>query len=132
LKTSSVAAHILIIEDNDMSFVLADYLLRQTGYSTGRAADGNDGIRAALENTADLILCDLDLPGMDGREVLNALRANGAWRAVPVLAFTGDSTWTDQGVLLASGFAGCVLKPPDPRTFAATVGQHLAPQLRAV
>ena len=126
-----MAAHILIIEDNDMSFVLADYLLRQKGYSTTRAVDGRAGVQAALENPVDLILCDLDLPVMDGYEVIRALRANSAWRPVPVLAFTGDSPGKDHSSVLAAGFAAYVFKPPDPQTFVATIAQYIAPQERA-
>jgi two-component system cell cycle response regulator DivK len=126
-----VAAHILIIEDNDMSFALADYLLRQAGYSIARAADGGAGVRAALENRADLILCDLDLPVMNGFEVLDALRADAGWRAVPLLAFTGDSAERAQSEVLAAGFTGYVFKPVDPQTFVATLAHHVAPELRA-
>jgi len=127
-----MAAHILIIEDNDMSFVLADYLLRQAGYSTSRAADGVAGVQAALENVADLILCDLDLPLMDGYQVASTLRETSGWRQVPVLAFTGDSTAHPQKEALAreAGFAGLVFKPVDARTFSATVAQHVAPVVR--
>jgi CheY-like chemotaxis protein len=123
-----MTARILIIEDNDMSYVLAEYLLRQRGYSTMRAVDGSAGVQAALENPVDLILCDLDLPVMDGYEVLGALRANNDWRPVPVLAFTGDSPGKDQSSVLEAGFAAYVFKPPDPRTFAATIAQYIAPQ----
>jgi CheY-like chemotaxis protein len=125
-----MTARILIIEDNDMSFVLADYLLRQKGYSTARAADGSAGVQAALENQVDLILCDLDLPVMDGYQVLGTLRANSAWAPVPVLAFTGDSREKDHSSVLAAGFTAYVFKPPDPRTFAATIAQYIAPQER--
>lgn len=121
-----MTARILIIEDNDMSFVLADYLLRQKGYFTLRARDGREGVQAALQNPVDLILCDLDLPEMDGYAVLAALRANDAWTAVPVLAFTGDSPEKDQAPI-AAGFTACVFKPPDPRTFASTIAEHLSP-----
>lgn len=126
-----MAAHILIVEDNDMSFVLAEYLLRQAGYSAARAADGRTGVRVALENRADLILCDLDLPVMDGYEVLRALRANPSWRPVPLLAFTGDSPGQDQRDVLAAGFAGYILKPADPQTFVTTLARYLEPELRA-
>ena len=122
-----MTARILIIEDNDMSFVLADYLLRQKGYTTTRARDGGAGVQAALEHPVDLILCDLDLPVMDGYEVIGALRANSAWHRVPVLAFTGDSPGKDHSAVLEAGFAAYVFKPPDPRTFAATVAQYIAP-----
>ena len=128
-----MAAHILIIEDNDMSFVLADYLLRQAGYSTSRAADGAAGVQAALENVADLILCDLDLPLMDGYEVASTLGKSSGWRRVPLLAFTGDSPGHAQNETLAleAGFAGLVFKPVDAHTFSATIAQHVAPGLRA-
>jgi two-component system cell cycle response regulator DivK len=124
-------ARILIIEDNDMSFVLADYLLRQQGYSTTRASDGRAGVQAALGNAADLILCDLDLPLMDGYEIVGALRANTAWHPVPVLAFTGDSHGKDHTSVLAAGFTAYVFKPPDPRTFVATIAQYIAPEKSA-
>jgi CheY-like chemotaxis protein len=126
-----MTGRILIIEDNDMSYVLADYLLRQKGYSTVRALDGGAGVEAALHEPVDLILCDLDLPVMDGYEVLGALRANDAWHPVPVLAFTGDSPGKEHSALLEAGFAAYVFKPPDPRTFAATIAQYIAPHEHA-
>lgn len=128
-----MAAHILIIEDNDMSFVLADYLLRQAGYSTSRAQDGESGVQAALRNQADLILCDLDLPVMDGYQVAGALRKDSSWRAVPLLAFTGDSPGHEHAESLAraAGFEGFIFKPVDARTFCATIAEHVAPRLRA-
>ncbi len=128
-----MAAHILIIEDNDMSFVLADYLLRQAGYSTSRAVDGAAGVQAALGNVADLILCDLDLPLMDGYQVASALRSESSWRRVPLLAFTGDSPsdGKNEALALEAGFAGLVFKPVDARTFSTTIAQHIAPERRA-
>ena len=122
-----MAAHILIIEDNDMSFVLADYLLRQAGYSTSRALDGEAGVLAALRNVADLILCDLDLPVMNGYQVAGTLRKDSSWRPVPLLAFTGDSPGNDHSESLAreAGFEGFIFKPVDARTFSATIAQHV-------
>lgn len=125
-----MAAHILIIEDNDMSFVLADHLLRRAGYSTRRASDGESGMRAALENTSALVLCDLDLPGMDGYEVAAALRGNANWREVPLLAFTADTPGiTDRA--RAAGFSGSLFKPVDPQTFATTLAHFLAAVIHA-
>jgi CheY-like chemotaxis protein len=128
-----MAAHILIIEDNDMSFVLADFLLRQAGYATSRALDGEAGVQAALQNVADLILCDLDLPVMDGYQVAGALRNESSWRRVPLLAFTGDSPGDEhsESLALAAGFQGFIFKPVDARTFSATIAQHVSPGLRA-
>lgn len=126
-----MSAHILIIEDNEMSLALADYLLRQSGYTITSATDGGSGVRLALENKAHLILCDLDLPVIDGPQLVNALRANESWRKVPVLAFTAASFSDEQRQTLAADFDGCIAKPIDPASFAATVGHHLAPELRA-
>ena len=83
-----MSAHILIIEDNEMSLALAEYLLRQSGYITSSATDGDSGVRMALQNQAHLILCDLDLPVIDGPQVATTLRTNDEWRRVPILAFT--------------------------------------------
>jgi CheY-like chemotaxis protein len=122
--------HILIIEDNEMSLALAEHLLRQSGYAISSATDGGNGVRLALENAADLILCDLDLPVIDGPQVVSALRASGTWIKVPVLAFTAASMSDEQRQTLAADFDGCVLKPIDPASFAATIASHLAPELR--
>lgn len=124
-------AQILIIEDNDMSFVLADYLLRQAGYASIRAADGQTGLRLALENVADLILCDLDLPAMDGHEVASSLRADPTWRVVPLLAFTAGSADESQSEVLAAGFEGYISKPVDPKTFATAIARYLASESHA-
>jgi two-component system cell cycle response regulator len=125
-----MSAHILIIEDNEMSLALADHLLRQSGYTITSATDGGSGVRLALENEAHLILCDLDLPVIDGPEVVNALRTNERWRKVPILAFTAASMSDEQRRMLAADFDGCIAKPIDPASFADAIGHHLAPELR--
>ena len=126
-----MSAHILIIEDNEMSLALAQHLLRQAGYTISSATDGGGGVRLALQNQAHLILCDLDLPVIDGPQVVSTLRANDAWRAVPILAFTAASLSDEDKRTLTAGFDGCIPKPIDPASFAATIGHHLAPELRA-
>jgi two-component system cell cycle response regulator len=126
-----MSAHILIIEDNEMSLALAEYLLRQSGYTTSSAIDGDSGVRMALENQAHLILCDLDLPVMDGPQVVTTLRTDGAWHRVPILAFTAATLSEERRRTLTVDFDGCISKPIDPASFVATIGHHLAPELRA-
>lgn len=126
----SMSAHILIIEDNEMSLALAEYLLRDAGYTVSSATDGGNGMRLALQNTAQLILCDLDLPVIEGPQLVQALRASSEWRKVPVLAFTAASMNQEQRQALAADFDGYIVKPVDPASFAATLGQHLAPGAR--
>ena len=123
----SMSAHILIIEDNEMSLALAEYLLRDAGYTVSSATDGGNGMRLALQNTAQLILCDLDLPVIEGPQLVQALRASTEWRKVPVLAFTAASMNQEQRQALAADFDGYIVKPIDPASFAATLGQHLTP-----
>jgi CheY-like chemotaxis protein len=123
-------SHILIIEDNEMSLALAEYLLRQAGYAISTATDGGTGVRLALENKAQLILCDLDLPVIDGPQVMGALRADPAWHKVPILAFTAASMSDEQKQSVTAGFDGCIAKPIDPASFVATIGHHLGPELR--
>jgi two-component system cell cycle response regulator len=126
-----MSAHILIIEDNEMSLALAEYLLRQSGYTTSSATDGHSGVRLALENQANLILCDLDLPVIDGPHVVTALRTHDAWRRVPILAFTAATLSEERRRALTTEFDGYISKPIEPASFAMIVGHHLAPELRA-
>ena len=126
-----MSAHILIIEDNEMSLALAEYLLRHAGYTTSSATDGDSGVRQALQNQAHLILCDLDLPVIDGPQVVTRLRTHVDWRRVPILAFTAASLSDERKRSLTADFDGCISKPIDPVSFSATVGHHLAPELRA-
>jgi CheY-like chemotaxis protein len=126
-----MSAHILIIEDNEMSLALAEYLLRQSGYTTSSATDGDSGVRLALENQAHLILCDLDLPVIDGPQVVTTLRTHADWLKVPILAFTASTLSDDHKRALTVDFDGCIAKPIDPGSFSATISRHLAPELRA-
>jgi two-component system, cell cycle response regulator len=126
-----MSAHILIIEDNEMSLVLAEYLLRQSGYTTSSATDGDSGVRLALENQAHLILCDLDLPVIDGPQVALTLRNHMEWRTVPILAFTAATIGEERKRELTANFDGCIAKPIDPASFSTTISHHLAPELRA-
>lgn len=123
-----MSAHILIIEDNEMSLALAEYLLRQSGHTVSSATDGDSGVRLALQNQADLILCDLDLPVTDGPQVVSTLQANAAWRRVPILAFTAATIGDEDKRKLTADFDGCISKPVDPASFAAMIEHHLAPE----
>lgn len=126
-----MSAHILIIEDNEMSLALAEYLLRQSGYTTSSATDGDSGVQLALQNQAHLILCDLDLPVIDGPKVVTTLRMHTDWNKVPILAFTAATISDERKRTLTADFDGCISKPIDPVSFTTTVGHHLAPELRA-
>lgn len=122
-------ARILVLEDNPANLALVEYLLRAAGHATLSATDGAEGVRTALEARPDLVLCDLQMPIMDGYEVLHRLRANPATRGLPIVAVTAFSTPGDQVRVMEAGFDAYLSKPIDPERFVALVEAHLPPAL---
>lgn len=124
------AAVILVIEDDPFSLELARYLLEMSGHRPITADNGGDGLRLALGGTCDLVLCDLQMPVLDGFQVVSALLANPHWSRVPVIAVTALSMEGDREMALAAGFDGYMSKPIVPETFVAEVEAYLPPSLR--
>ena len=114
---------ILIVEDNPPSLELMSYLLRSFGYSVVTAVDGPSGLAAARHERPQLIVCDVHLPGMDGCELVQALKADADLRSVPVLAVTALAMVGDRDRLLSAGFDGYLPKPIDPESFVSTLQQ---------
>ena len=112
---------ILMIEDNAQNRYLAGFLLEASGWEMVHAEDGPSGL--ALARTVDpvLILLDIQLPGMDGYAVAQALRADPRSAAVPIVAVTSYAMAGDRERCLASGCDGYIEKPIDPQTFVALV-----------
>jgi CheY-like chemotaxis protein len=126
-----MAARILIIEDNKANLELVEYLLKASGYATFAARDGEEGIRGARKEHPDLIICDLQMPIMDGYEVVRELKKDPLLRPIPVIAVTALSMPGDRNNVLAAGFDGYLSKPIEPETFVRTVEGFLLPGLRA-
>jgi CheY-like chemotaxis protein len=103
----------LIIEDHPDSMVLIGRLLAKGGYRTIGAVNGRQGIELALQNMADFILLDIQLPDMDGTEVLRSIRA-ALGPGTPVIAMTAYAMAGDRERLLAAGCDGYIEKPIDP------------------
>jgi len=125
-----MAARILIIEDNEANLDLVRYLLEHHGYTTIEAIDGESGIERASTDRPHLVLCDLQLPGIDGFGVLQAIRKRSELGNLAVVAITALSMPSDRDVVLAAGFDGYLAKPIDPQTFVAEVEAFLRPELR--
>lgn len=102
---------ILIVEDNPTHAKLATVLLEKTGYAVLWAGDAEEGLRIAREQQPDLILMDIQLPGMDGLTATRELKDNPATRAIPVIALTSYSTEYPDRVTYASGANGFIAKP---------------------
>src|SRR5213592_3146354 len=110
-------ARILVIEDNPANLDLMVYLLQAFGHQPIQARDGLSGVEAARGGTADLILCDLQLPDIDGYEVARQIKSGSAGHAVPLVAVTAYAMVGDRNKVLAAGFDGYIPKPIIPETF---------------
>ena len=119
---------LLLIEDNEQNRYLTTFLLQARGWEVVSAVDGPSGLTLADTMTPPpvLILLDIQLPGMDGYEVAERLRANPALDGIPVIAVTSYAMPGDRERCLASGCHGYLEKPIDPRTFAADVERFIA------
>ena len=117
---------ILIVEDNEKNLKLVRDVLRVKGYRTLEAGTAEDGIRIASEQAPDLVLMDIQLPGMSGIEALHVLRADPRTAPIPVVAVTASVMQHDRRMITEAGFDGYIGKPFELKTFLATVETILA------
>jgi two-component system, cell cycle response regulator DivK len=118
-------ALILIIEDNPKNLKLIRDLLQFKGYQTIEAETAEAGIDLARERRPALILMDIQLPGMDGREAMKALKANSATSKIPIIALTASAMKGDREGLLADGFDGYIAKPIDIKEVPKVVESYV-------
>ncbi|HVT73073.1 MAG TPA: response regulator [Lacunisphaera sp.] len=119
---------ILLIEDNEQNRYLVTFLLEQSGYAVVSAATGPLGIKLAGEIAPDLILLDIQLPGMDGYAVARNLKADPRLKAIPVVAVTSYAMLGDREQVMAAGCDGYLEKPIDPERFVAEIERFLPPK----
>jgi two-component system cell cycle response regulator DivK len=119
-------ATILIVEDNPSNMTLARFLLESAGYAVLGAVDAEAGLAVARRAHPDLILMDVQLPGMDGLEATRLLKEDEATRAIPVVALTALAMKGDEGRIRAAGCDGYIAKPLHYKSFLATVAAELA------
>ena len=114
---ASAAPLVLIVDDDERNRKLAQDVLRRSGFRTIEAADGRAAIALADDRQPDVVLLDLHLPDMEGRDVARALGEEERTAHIPVVALTA-LRYPDGGArLLADGFSGYLEKPIDVRTF---------------
>ena len=117
---------VLIIEDNPRNLKLARDILSHTGYETLEAENAEDGLALARASDPDVVLMDVQLPGMDGVQALGLLRSDPETRDIPVIALTASAMKDDRERFLAAGFDRYVAKPLDIREFLRQVAAALA------
>ena len=112
---------VLIVEDNDKNMKLARDVLQAKGYQTLEAVTGEDGVRLAKEKKPDLVLMDIQLPGINGIEAFRQIRGHEKTKGIPVVALTASVTPTDRSAISAAGFDAFLGKPINLKEFLDTV-----------
>jgi len=117
---------ILVVEDNERNLKLVRDVLEYAGYDVRVARTAEDGIILAVSEPPDLVLMDLQLPGIDGTEALRRLRESPRTAGIPVVAVTAQAMKQDRERALAAGFNGYVEKPISVRAFPDQVRGFLS------
>jgi two-component system cell cycle response regulator DivK len=116
---------ILVVEDNALNLELVRDILTAEGYEVLEAADGPTGVAIAVVEHPELILMDLQLPGLDGFQATQQIRADPVLRDVPIVAVTAHAMKGDDDRARAAGCDGFIAKPIQVREFVATVARYL-------
>ena len=117
---------ILVVEDNERNLKLVRDVLEYVGYDVRVARTAEDGIALAVKERPDLVLMDLQLPGIDGMEALRRLRESPRTADIPVVAVTAQAMKQDRERALDAGFNGYVEKPITVRAFPDQVRRFLS------
>lgn len=121
---------IAIIEDDPASLDLMRYLLGHSGFTTLCAVDGEAGLGLIRKERPALVVCDLQLPLMDGYQIARAVKADPELKSIPLIAVSAFSMPGDEEKGFAAGFLAYYVKPIDPESFVEKMKQHLPPALR--
>jgi CheY-like chemotaxis protein len=116
---------ILIVDDNPVNSKLIRVLLTGEGYEVHTAGDAEAALRVLAGLNPDLILMDVQLPGIDGLELTRRLKADPATRGIKILGLTAYAMKGDKEKILAAGCDGYIAKPIDTRTLPQVIGHYL-------
>jgi CheY-like chemotaxis protein len=117
---------ILIVDDNATNLKLVAYLMKANGYTVDTALDAESAIEAIRVNRPDVILMDIQLPGIDGLELTRRLKADPGTREIVIVAVTAYAMKGDQAKALEAGCDDYITKPIDTRSLPETIARHLA------
>jgi two-component system cell cycle response regulator DivK len=120
-----VSRRILVVEDNEDNRRIFRDLLTSAGYELVEAGTGEEGVTLAESHVPDLILMDIQLPGVDGYGATRRIKANSALRQIPIIAVTSYALSGDDAKALAAGCDAYVAKPFSPRALLAVIREHL-------
>ena len=122
---AATAKTILIVEDNDLNMKLFHALLETRGYNVLQARDGMEGLRLAREHHPDLIIMDIQLPGVSGLVVAKSIKDDENLKDIPIIAVTAFALKGDEERMREGGCAAYLAKPISTPNFLKTVAQYL-------
>jgi two-component system cell cycle response regulator DivK len=122
-----MAARILVIEDSPASLDLLTFLLRKTGHTALEAKDGEKGLQIARREKPDLVICDLQVPRVNGYEIARQIRGDPQICNMPLVAVTAFAMQGDGDKVMEAGFDGYITKPIAPREFVGQLEPFLRP-----
>ena len=121
---------VLVVEDSEQNLYLVRFLLEGAGWTVVAAPDGPRALEEARSGRFELVLLDIQLPGMDGHAVARELRRIPALDDVPIVAVTSYAMLGDRERCLEAGCTGYIEKPINPDTFLEEVESHVKPEVR--
>lgn len=116
---------ILIVEDNEKNMYLISFILKKNSYEVIETTSGEESVELAIKERPDLILMDIQLPGIDGLEATKRIRASKADGEIPIIALTSYAMTGDKERALAAGCTGYIEKPIVPETFIAEIEKYI-------
>jgi CheY-like chemotaxis protein len=123
--SAGVGPLVLVVEDNETNQILTAAVLERDGYRVNLAGSAEDARTSIAGERPDLILMDLQLPGVDGLALTRSLHEDGATTSIPVIAMTAHAMLGDEQQALAAGCAGYIAKPIDTRTLGESLRRYL-------
>ena len=116
---------ILVVEDNEINMYLSCRILKSSGYEVIEARSGEEGVELAIKEKPDLIIMDIQLPGIDGLETTKRIRESQADGEIPIIALTSYAMAGDKKKALKAGCTGYVEKPINPDTLLGEIKKYL-------
>lgn len=119
------SGRILVVDDNPTNLQLVEFLLKAAGFSVSTAANAEEGIEKAKCGLPDLILMDVQMPGMDGLTATRQIKSDATTAHIPVVALTAYAMQGDKERCEEAGCAGYITKPIKTKEFVLNIAKHL-------
>lgn len=115
----------MVIEDNELNMILVRDLLKLGGFEVIEAVTAEEGVQLARDHLPDLILMDIQLPGMDGLSATRIIKSDPDTKGIAVVALTSYAMQGDMEKAQEAGCVGYITKPIETRNFAKTISQYM-------